>query len=136
MTQLHLVFCLGLTLLFIMCIHSWTLFFIWGGGAKGNVTSQLLDMSTFTANHFEFIEFLTVQCKSELEAPEILPSVDCSSNDYCGFRFQMCVINLPAFLPVIISAGLHIVLGEPTVWNSHFAGVGRWRWQQKKWPAT
>ena len=56
-----------------MCIHSWT--FFWGGGAKGNVTSQLLDMSTFTANHFEFIEILTLQYENELEAPEILPSV-------------------------------------------------------------
>jgi hypothetical protein len=49
-----------------------------GKGAKGNVTSQLLDMSTFTANNFEFIEISTVQYKKELEAPEILPSVECT----------------------------------------------------------
>jgi len=49
-----------------------------GGGTKGNVISQLLDMFTFTANHFEFIEILTVQYQSELEAPEILPSVECT----------------------------------------------------------
>jgi len=77
MTELHLVVLLGLSLLFIMCIHSWT-FFYWGGGAKGHVTSQLLDMSNFKANHFEFVEIVTVRYKSELEAPEILPSVECT----------------------------------------------------------
>jgi hypothetical protein len=77
MTGLQLVFFLGLTLLFIVCIHSWT-FFGGGRGAKGSLTSQLLDVSTFTAHHFEFIEILTVQYKNELEAPEILPSVECT----------------------------------------------------------
>ena len=65
MTESHLVFFFGLSLLFVMCIHSWTFFQGWGE----DITCQLLDMSTFTANRFEFTEILTVQYKNDLEAP-------------------------------------------------------------------
>jgi len=60
------------------CLFTVGPFFFGGGGAKGHVTSQLLDMSNFKANHFEFVEIVTVRYKSELEAPEILPSVECT----------------------------------------------------------
>jgi len=34
MSELHLVFFLGLSLLLIMCIHSWTFFIVGGGGGE------------------------------------------------------------------------------------------------------
>jgi hypothetical protein len=76
MTERHLVFFFGLSLMFVMCVHSWT--FLGGDGGRRNITAQLLDMSTFTANHFEFIAILTVQYKNDLEASQILSSFECT----------------------------------------------------------
>jgi hypothetical protein len=49
-------------------------------------------MSTVTANHFEFIEIVTVPYKNDLDAPEILPSFE------CAFILNVAVMTTVAYV--------------------------------------